>query len=239
MVRASEADFSGILGETMALIGDNSRTVLIFVVVLGGLWTTGSLLGLIGEGNTLLGFDFGVRIDETDTLASGLFELISAVVSIIASYLLAQALLAERGRLRTGGTRIWAYVGMSILSVLGIVFGIVLLIVPGVILLVRWSAATGYLIGERAGVVDSLTQSWHATRGHGWPIFFAGLVLFVGFLVAAGIVGGIAEIRGSEPLIAVLSGLAEAIGSAFSVAFGIAVYLLVSDGAQEFKEVFA
>lgn len=239
MTEARKADTAGILGETFELLGDNARAALLFIAVVGGLSAVGALLGLVDEGGNLTGFDFGFMIDETDTLASALFKVLSAIVGVIASYLFARELLAERGRLGAGGTRIWAYIGMSIVSAIGIVLGLILLIVPGVIVMVRWSAATGYLIGERSGVIESLSESWDATRGHGWSIFLAGLVLFVGFLVVAGIGGALAATVGGETLIAVLSALAEGVGSAVSLTFGIAIYLLVSDGTGEIEEVFA
>lgn len=239
MDRTGEADIGGIFAEMISLVRDNARAVLLFLAVVGGFSVAGALLGLAEPSNNLAGFNFGFLIDETDTLASGIFQLALAVLSIVASYLLAQALLAERGRLAPGGTRIWAYVGLSIVSAFGFVLGFILLIVPGLILMVRWSAATGYLIGERTGVIESLSESWDATRGHGWPIFLVGLVLFVGFLIVARLTGALAGLAGSEALIAVLSALAEAIGSALSVAFGIAVYLLVNDATAEIEGVFA
>lgn len=239
MSETGDADTGRILRETFGLLGENLGAVLIFIAVVGGLTAIGDLLGLAEESGYFAGIGFGFMVDGEDTLASGLFQLFLATASVIASYLFVRHLLAERGRLRGGETRIWAYVGMSILSAIGIVLGFLLIIVPGIILMVRWSASAGYLMGERAGVVESLGQSWDATRDHGWSIFLAGLVLFVGFLVIVGVIGGTVTAVGVTPFTTVLSGLAEALGSALSLGMGLAVYLLVSHGTGEIEEVFA
>ena len=173
-----------------------------------------------------------------DGPAKSLFNLATSVVGIVAgSWLLAQ-LLAARGRWQAGPSRFWPYVGMTILSALGTVLGLVLLIVPGIILLIRWSAASGYVIGERRGVTESLGKSWEATKGHSWPILGAAVVLFLGVVVAGGIVGGIFGLLG-DMAVNIVSSLVEAVASAVLMTFGIAVYTLVSDDSGQLADTFA
>jgi len=234
-----KADFAGILGETFSLVGDAIRGFLMFVVVVGGLNVAGIALSLVRPQRQLVGFDIGFLIDANAGLATAGFQLLSVVVSVIASYLLLSHFLEVRGRLPDRETRILAYVGMNIVSVLCLILGFLLLIVPGLILLVRWSAASGFLIGARKGVIESLTASWEATKGHGWSIFGAGLVLVIGLSVIGGVLGGVGAFLGSPTGIAILSSFANEVGTAIFLAFAIAIFLLVHSDAGEIGEVFA
>jgi len=232
-------DFSGIFGETFALIGDGAKGVLLFVVVIAGLNTALIALGFVPQSDDLGSFNMGVMIDADDGAVAGLFQLGIAVVTVIGSYLLLSHFLETRGRLPSRETRIWAYVGMTILSALGMVLGLILLIVPGVILAVRWSAASGFLIGNRTGVTESLSASWQATKGHSWPIFGAAVVMVIILMVVAGVFGAIAGVLGSVAAIAAVTSIADAAGTALFLAFGIAVYLLVHADSGELGEVFS
>lgn len=238
-VLARDTDFGGFLGQTLDLMGANARAVVLFVLVLGGFNATGLMLGLIDGSDTIAGLGFGFNIDAEEGLIAGLFQIASGALTFIASYFLLMELLASCGRLPDRSTRIWAYIGMGILSMLGMVLGFLLLIIPGVILMVRWSASSGFLIADRMGISQSLGASWDATRGHSWPIFFAGVVLFIGLAIIGGVLGGLAGFAGNDLLIAVVSSMAEATGTALGLAFGIGVFTLVHDNSSQIGEVFA
>jgi hypothetical protein len=233
---ANEASVGGFFSETVSLIGDRSKETGLYVVVVGGLTAIGYFFGLTEP--TAAAFGVGFMIDANDSLASALFELLAAVVSLVAGYWLLTQFLAARGRLHEGGTRFWHYLGMSIISMLAVVVGMILLIVPGIILMVRWSAATGYVVGRREGMTDSLRASWEATRGHSWPIFFAALLMIIAIVVAGGAVGGLFGVIGALPG-AIASALVEAAASAVFMALGIAIFVLVEDDTGELAETFA
>ena len=233
-----ERDISvgNILGETGTLISETARETLFYLAVIGVLGAAGVWLGWTEVAVSSVGFGFGASFDRGMT--SGLYELAASIVSIVANYLLLRRYLAARGRLHEGGERFWAYLGMLILSTIGLVIGFLLLIVPGFILLVRWSAASGFLIGSRSGIVDSLRASWDATSGHGWAIFLAGLVLVIGLGIVGGIAGASLSLAGPE-LLGTATSLANALNNVVFLAFGIAIYSLVHDDGREFEDVFA
>ncbi len=64
--------------------------------------------------------------------------------------------------------------GLSLVWFLGVGGGLVLLVVPGLVLLVRWSVSTPVLLAEDLGILESLRRSWQITRIH-WKV--AALVL--------------------------------------------------------------
>ncbi|WP_162789596.1 hypothetical protein [Altererythrobacter sp. ZODW24] len=233
-----ETSVGGILSETFALLSDTAREIALFVLVVGGVSAIGVALGYVESTNEIMGFGGGVVIEPGDSIMSGLYQIGAAVLSVVASYFLLTKLLDTRGRLGEGDTRIWAYVGMTILSAIGIVLGFVLLIIPGILLMVRWSASSGFLIGGRKGVTESLSASWDATSGHGWTIFLAGLVMLIALFFVGGIFGGAAGVAGNFQVVAIVSALVEAFGTAVSLCFGIAVYLLVGTDDREIGEVF-
>lgn len=77
-------------------------------------------------------------------------------------------------------------IGVSILVGLGVAFGTVLLVVPGVMLYIMWFVAVPALVEERRGIFAALGRSRELTRGSRWPIF--GLVVaFVVFTLVAGL----------------------------------------------------
>lgn len=226
------------IGETVALVLDGARPAAVYVAVVGGLAAIGMLFGLVEPTTTSFGFGFGFRIDSDDGLAPSLFELFSLIVSVVAGYLLLTRFLAARGRLRDGGNRFWPYLGMAILSGIAIVIGIILIIVPGVILLVRWAAASGFVIGAREGPIDALGASWRATKGHSWAIFFAGLIMAIGLAIGAVVLVAIIAFAG-DTVVAIVSAFIEALAGAIFMAFGIGVYCLVHDDTAEMAEVFS
>ena len=230
-----EASVGGILGETMSLLRDAARDFALYTLVVGGLAAFGTIAGLSDTAGEL---DFGFRIDSSDKPASALFELVSLIVGIFGTYLLLGRFLAVRGRLGEGGGRFWPYLGMAILSALGMIVGLLLLVVPGIVLLVRWSAASGFVIGAGQGVTESLSSSWAATEGHGWAIFFAAVVLFVGLAVASAVIGAVLAVAGAS-VADMASAFVEAASGGVFAAFGIAIYGCVHDDAREVSEVFA
>lgn len=89
-------------------------------------------------------------------------------------------------------------VGTSILMTFGIMFGFVLLIVPGIFLGLAWSLALPAVVDRNLGPVEALSESFRLTEGHRASIFvlwlmFAGITILgfcacgIGAVVAAAI----------------------------------------------------
>ncbi len=225
-----------ILNATVDIVTTSARDVAIFALILGGLTAIGVILGFAETGSMTIGAGFSV--DANDSVGSGLFDFLASVVSIVAGYMLIKALLSTQGLLRVEGNRFWLYLGMMILTIIGLAVGFLLLIVPGIILMVRWSASSGFLLGKGEGIVESLTSSWHATKGHGMAIFLAGLVMIIAIFVVVGILAAIAFVLGSTAG-GVISAFLEAAANAVGLAFGVAVYRLVADDTAKVGEVFS
>jgi len=84
-------------------------------------------------------------------------------------------------------------IGLGIVMGIGIGFGMLLLVVPGVILYLMWIVATPVMMAEDRGIIDSLKRSAELTSGSKGMIF----VLLLIFLVLAIIVGMLVAFVGS------------------------------------------
>ncbi|MEN8203241.1 MAG: hypothetical protein ABFS28_11645 [Bacteroidota bacterium] len=68
--------------------------------------------------------------------------------------------------------------------------GIVMLIVPGIIFACRLAFVPYLVVDREMDVMDALRVSWDMTRGHGWQIFFMGLLtipVVIGGLLCLGV----------------------------------------------------
>jgi hypothetical protein len=96
--------------------------------------------------------------------------------------LLEQSGLAERGE----RARIWALLGLSIVMEVAILIGLVLLVIPGIYLLLRWTVAVPVLVAKRAGVFEALKRSGEEMEGRYWPVLGVCLVFGSTLLLGAG-----------------------------------------------------
>ncbi|KLE35347.1 hypothetical protein [Aurantiacibacter luteus] len=234
----NRVDVGNILSRLFRVVGDANVPTMLYTLVIGGLSGAGAVFGLVDANALDYDFGGGMIVDETTTFASGLFQLAVLVLGVVGTWWLLREQLRSQGRLRGEGGGFWTFLGMSILAVLGMIVGFILLIVPGIILLVRWSAANGFAVSRGLGAVESLKVSWEATRGHSWSIFFAGLVLTLGASIVFG-GAALAMIAVNDTLGLIVASLLDAFSNALSFAFSVAVFVLVHDDRGETADVFA
>ena len=80
-------------------------------------------------------------------------------------------------------------IGLSILSGLIFLIGLVLLIVPGIIAYVALIVAVPVMVEERRSIIDCLERSASLTKGSRWRIFLLLLILTVAYVAMAGGIG--------------------------------------------------
>jgi membrane-anchored glycerophosphoryl diester phosphodiesterase (GDPDase) len=213
-----------IISATIETVRGNARPVLYFV----GLFT---VVGTIADYAAASG-------NVTSEFISGLWQVSIVIASVVAMYFLLEAMLRQSALMsHSGPRRILPYVGQAIAIGFGVVFGLILLIVPGLILAARWSLAQPLLVGQGMGVFDSMRRSWELTRGHTLAIIIAAIALFA--LAFIGIVV-IYAVFGEEAPAALFMGQVLENGiSAVSLAFTVALLDLLEDGTGRMEEVFA
>ncbi|RJX66368.1 hypothetical protein D6858_12690 [Tsuneonella suprasediminis] len=231
--------FADILSQTVETLSAGARAAAIYFVVVGALGAAGVFTDLNGaETDVFFGFRSGFIYSADDGIVSALLQFAAWIASVIGGYLLVKTFLFERGAAVDSRNRFWAYIGMSIVSTIGTVLGFLLFIVPGIIIAVRWIASSGFLVGSNEGPIDSLSASWEATRGHSWPIFFAGVLLMIGYAVAIAFFVGIFSATGMDRGAEMIAKFVEPLASVLTTALGVSVYLLVSDRSKEVSDVF-
>jgi hypothetical protein len=78
---------------------------------------------------------------------------------------------------------------LGLLSAIGVGFGFILLIMPGVMLYIIWSVAAPALVAERLGVFEAFGRSAYLTDGARWKICGIELIALVAYWMFAGAVG--------------------------------------------------
>ncbi len=71
----------------------------------------------------------------------------------------------------------WKYLGVSILSGLAVVGGLILLILPGIFWAVRFSFATIILVDTKTGPITAMKESYAMTKGKFWKLFLFWLAI--------------------------------------------------------------
>lgn len=82
--------------------------------------------------------------------------------------------------------KIFNYILASILRGIIIVFGLILLIVPGIIFSIKLQYSEYLIVDKGLNAADSIKKSWEMTKGVKWNLFLLGLLLglinILGFL---------------------------------------------------------
>jgi hypothetical protein len=152
-----------------------------------------------------------------------------------------------RTMFRIAGRKFWPAFGLVILAVLGVGLGLVLLIVPGIILALAWSAAQPALVLEDRGVFESFKRSMVLTRHKRWSIFLLYfLVLLVTVVVEMlllALFGGLQGLLRANPTSTVISSLFSVITMPFGAVMSAALFDELRGregyGAEAVAEVFA
>ncbi len=152
--------------------------------------------------------------------------------------------------LSTGLSVFFPMIGITILMFLGAFLGFILLIVPGIMLLLRWSVSIPVRIMEGPGILKSMGRSAELTRGHRWAIFGT-LIVFgiisIGLSIVLALVASTAGASGSsgaEMISLVTSAIVGMISIVLGAAGSASIYYELRSikdgiGAEQLAAVFA
>ena len=248
MYGSPDFTIAGTLQRTFAIIKRRAGTLIALSAVLYALPVT--VLGLIARLGVIPGGAIQTSATTGEPLSSSaggaliVYGLVSIVVLFVGSLLSTAAVIwvsCERvsGQPATFGTGVVraiqvlpANIAMTFLMGLALMVGFMLLVVPGVMLMLRWIAAIPSLVVEGAGVLGSLGRSRDLTLGHRWAILGFLLVLaLVEFVVFAviGFGGGFVAVSllsaGGPTVVQALTLVLNALMSAVNGAAIAAVYV--------------
>lgn len=151
-------------------------------------------------------------------LAIGAFSYAGSLTGMLQ---LAQGRAASLGGcLSAGFAKLAPMLGLTLLYWIAVVFGLLLLIVPGILLIVIWAVAMPALIGENGGVIESFSRSRDLTRGHRWMVLVTLIIALIMVYVPLLALGGAAMMGGSNQFEALRSGQLSGAMLAASVIYG-------------------
>jgi hypothetical protein len=114
----------------------------------------------------------------------GLFWLQGALVEAVSDIRDGRADLTLGQTVGRVGPRVIPIAAAGLLAGVGVAFGLVLLIVPGLVLLTWWIVIVPVLVLEDRGVLEAFGRSRELVRGHAWDVFGT-IVLTILIYIAA------------------------------------------------------
>ena len=207
MKRANLTSAIDLFGKSYNLVRKNLNTYALVYAVPAAMYIAGTIQLLDNnqpeewDWTSVFGFSL-LGPDSSFEVGSAILAIVLLIASII-SYFLATILNLRVAQVQKPTFRslwnefknnwLWAkLMGLGILTILILVVGFVLLIIPGIILLWRLFLAPYILVDKKTDVMSALSDSWNMTKGYAWPIYSILLFSFVLSLTAIfPIVGGL------------------------------------------------
>jgi hypothetical protein len=202
-------EFGRVVGRASSAIGRNGLVFFLLAIIISG---GASVLTGVGRLE-------GLGVAQAQGLWTSLAFLVSMIANSILQVSLTRATIQDsagrRADLREclfeGIKLVLPVIGLTIVYSVGVGVASILLVVPGVIVAVMWSAAIPVLVEERNGVFASLARSRTLTKGSRWPIFALILLYILALMIVGGLQATIMIASSGFSLIAVLI---NAVGSA-------------------------
>ena len=233
-------DVGTLLGAMVDEIKARSQMAMIYLAVMVPL-TALSLYYQNASVNAGSQLNFGFRIDEA-LMAQGALAVVVVTAAFVIGLLAHYWLLAGMVRQNTAPAfdRFLPYVGIYILATLGLILGLILLIIPGIILAIRWSPLLPAVIDRSEHAIDAFGDSWAMTDGHSWTILGAAILLFLAVLIPGGALTTFANYTfGAGSIMAsFFQSLVDQAMTLFAAGFAVGAYRLLREDSEQIAEVF-
>lgn len=193
---AGKLDIGRVISGTFEVLRRNIVTFGVLSLVLAGIPT--AVVSFMQAANVETNAAFSLRPGYFQAVGfSGLAALITnAILQGALVYGTVQDMNGQRASiadcLATGLRSFLPLIGLTILLAVAVVFGLILLIVPGVMMACAWCVAAPSLVAERTGVFGAFSRSADLTRRNRWRIFGLFVVVWVIAIVIGAVVGAVA-----------------------------------------------
>ncbi|MEQ8412339.1 MAG: hypothetical protein RIC51_12425 [Erythrobacter sp.] len=233
-------DFGELLNGTFEEISASQSIVLVFLAIAIPADTVAGLFE--GSGDFSL---FGIPVSLTAPfgdlgggLVGALVALGSFVGGVLITYWFYAALLARQPAPEF--SRFWAFALVYVLSFLGIVLAFLALVIPGIIVAVRWVPLIPVLLARDEPAMDSFGTSWQMTSGSSWPIFGVAVVLIAIGLVASYLFGLATAVAGGPGSLGAIffDAAGENVMVVLFTALAVATYRGLADEGEEVAAMF-
>jgi hypothetical protein len=191
---SGQLDIGRVIQQTFQVLGRNFATFLVLAVILTGVPAV--LVGIM-ELNFVSRGELVSWESVVGDVVAGLAGLIlegTVIYGTVTDLNGRRASIADC--LSVGLRSFLPLLGIAILFGFAVAFGLVLLVIPGIMLAVAWCVAVPAYVVEQTGIIGAFSRSAELTRGNRWRVF----ALFVIYLIATIIM---------EVLLGVFSGAAS------------------------------
>lgn len=223
---------SEVLGALSDRLAANRRAVLTYLAIF--IPATAIASGLdasLGLGGGGPGMADSIGFNRNNGLI-GLFVLIASVAA--QCWLFGQML----GKRDVSG-RYLGFLGMAIVTFMGVGVATVFFVIPGLFLGARWLMAPAVYVDQGRGVFDALGESWQRTRGNTGTVMLALFLVLVMIVLASGTLGGLFFFANdSGPVAYLVEAMVSEVFSIVLLTLSVATYGLLSGQGEELAAVF-
>ncbi len=200
-IQSRKLDIGVVLQTTFQVLGRNLATFTILGLVLAGLpqlllalvqvgWVSSNMEEL-SRGNITM----GPGLIASAGMGSLAAIITTAILQGALIYATVQDLNGQKPNiaeaLANGLRSFLPVIVVSILFALAVGFGMILLLVPGIMIACAWCVAIPSLVADRTGIFGSFSRAADLTRGNRWAIFGLFVVLLVILIVVSAIASAI------------------------------------------------
>ena len=239
--RSEALDPGRVIRQTFALLGRRPALLFGLALALGGIATA-------------INVSLSPRGAVTVLFTSPTYWFAIGVSMFLRTFLAACMFAAVLGRARreaasldeavSAGVRaFFPLFALNVLAYVGMAFGLLLLIIPGLVLAIAWSVAGPALVAERSGIVGAFRRSDELTRGNRWRILLLFLIYAVTVTVLQALTGTL-SFGGAHPVSPVRIVLAAIAGGFESAVLYVGLATLyaelrsLKEGAPDWGGVF-
>ena len=208
-----------VLDETKRLIDISAMEAALYV---GTIFAVGIIIDYLALGNQKNG--------------------ILSAVKIIADYLITKAIIKRIIEPSPYGSvsGFWLYFRVGFIASIAIVFGYMLLIIPGIYLMARWLPAYGFALVEEGGAIKALGRSWDETSDYWRPLLGALMLPITVIAIGIGVIVFSEIENGSMSVFSyVIYDFTFSVSGLFFTGIGLATYSLLRDRGRELRDVLA
>ncbi|MFZ5446715.1 MAG: hypothetical protein ACOZQL_42400 [Myxococcota bacterium] len=224
-VLGSDVSAGGLIADSFRIVTRYLPTVLLFALV------EALATQALARGGILLGSDLALSL--------GLMLVSAAFRVVIEASWISLLAAAARGTPMTPLEALRAGLPVSVplffcnvVFAIAVMFGLVLLIIPGIVLALGFSLAATAVVASRRGPIDALGESWGLSEGHRVSLLLAflatgGIGIVVNAAFAAGLAGGLSfvSLPGSAIVLAATSSLVGTLTFAPMITVPVLAYL--------------
>lgn len=198
-IEPGKLDIARVIQQTFAVLGRNFVTFFVLALILSGI--PAAIVGYIQATTLGAAASGGLPAFNSNYFTSmGVGVLATVITACVLQGALVYATVQDMNGqkpdigecLATGLRSFLPLLGLSILLGIAVVFGWVLFLVPGIMMLCAWCVAVPALVADRTGVMGAFSRSAQLTRGNRWRILGLGVIVVIISMVISMVIGAVA-----------------------------------------------